>query len=443
VRGTKVERSPGVWRLRVYIGGDPVTGNPRQASRTFKGTKRQAESALAEFVGEVVNGTAPLGRSTSLTEFLERWIDHITPSRSPTTIRGYKFKVKRISEKLGRIPLDKLTAQHLDRAYVEWLKEGLDPSSVHHLHRVLSAALRQAVKWGVLSSSPTSRATPPSRRISSRDIPTPEVVKTLIEFAERQGRPVFAAVIAVAATTGLRRGELAGLRWCDIDLDEGKLHVRRSIKNDLDGSWVAGLPKTHQTRRISLDAFSLKVLRNHRSRVEKWASDAGVRLDSDAYTFTLDPSGARPIRPDTLSSGFARICRVAEVKGISLHSLRHFSASMLIASGRDVKTVAGRLGHSDATTTLRVYAHMVEGRDQDAADFLGALLAAGPPAALNKGRPVNAVETADGKASGDQSNPGRLVGTVLGHADPAAPLRDADDSAVSAIGPPRETTLTL
>jgi integrase len=107
----------------------------------------------------------------------------------------------------------------------------------------------------VLSSSPTSRATRPSRRISSRDIPTPQLVKALIDVAERQGRPIFAAVIAIAATTGLRRGELAGLRWCDIDLHEGKLHVRRSIKNVLDGSGVAGLPKTHQTRGISLDAF--------------------------------------------------------------------------------------------------------------------------------------------------------------------------------------------
>jgi integrase len=391
LKGTKVERSPGVWRLRVYTGADPVTGNPRQLSRTFKGTKKQADSALAEFVTEVANGTDAVERTMTLAQFLDRWIDHITPSRSPTTIRGYKFKVKRIAARLGRIPLQKLTAHQLDRAYHQWLEEGLDPSSVHHLHRVLSAALHQAVKWGVLSVSPTDRASPPSRRTRDKEIPTPEGIQRLIDVAEGDGKPVLAAVIAVAATTGLRRGELAGLRWSDIDLQAGKLHVRRSIKNGLDGSWVVGPPKTHQTRRISLDTFTLEVLHEHRARAEKWAFEADVELGPDAYAFTSDSSGSQPSRPDALTSGFARLCHHAGVEGQSLHSLRHFSASMLIASGRDVRTIAGRLGHSDATTTLRVYAHMIEGRDQDAADFLGALFAVRPPAALEESRPVDAV----------------------------------------------------
>jgi integrase len=307
------------------------------------------------------------------------------PTRSPTTVRGYRFKVRRITAKLGNIQLDKLTAQHLDRAYREWLDEGLDPSSVHHLHRVISAALRQAVKWGLLSSAVTGRASPPHRRMQPKQIPTPAVVQELIAAAERRGQPVLSAAMAVAATTGLRRGELAGLRWSDVDFQGGRLHVRRSIKNDLDGSWIAGPTKSHQARRVALDAFTLTVLEELRGRAKRWAVDAAVRSDSDGYVLTLDPSGVSPIRPDTLSQGFARICKAAGVTGVSLHTLRHFSASMLIASGRDVRTIAGRLGHSDASTTLRVYAHMVEGRDQDAADFLGGLLSAGQPAALNKG----------------------------------------------------------
>jgi integrase len=384
VRGTKVERSPGVWRFRVFVGEDPETGNPRQVSRTFRGTKKQADTALAEFVSEVTQGTVPLKRSITLAEYLDRWIEHITPTRSPTTIRGYKFKLKRITEKLGPIRLDRLTSQHLDRTYRIWLDEGLDPSTVHHLHRVLSAALRQAVKWGLLATTPTSRSTPPSRRVKSHEVPTPDVVRVLISKAEERRQPVFAAAIAIAATTGLRRGELAGLQWTDIDLESGRLYVRRSIKNDLDGSWIAGPTKTHQMRRIALDAFTLTVLRQHRARADGWADAAGVLLAKDDYVLTFDPSGRKPIRPDTLSQGFARICKAAGVQGVSLHTLRHFSASMLIASGRDVRTIAGRLGHSDASTTLRVYAPMVEGRDQDAADFLGNLLATHKSAALNK-----------------------------------------------------------
>jgi hypothetical protein len=115
VRGTRTERSPGVWRLRVFIGTDPVTRNPRQVSRTIRGTEQQADSALAELVTELASTSTPLHCSTSLDEYLERWLDHITSTRSPTTVRGYRFKVKRIGTKLGHVRLDRLTAEHQAR----------------------------------------------------------------------------------------------------------------------------------------------------------------------------------------------------------------------------------------------------------------------------------------------------------------------------------------
>lgn len=238
--------------------------------------------------------------------------------------------------------LDKLTGQHLDRAYRAWLNEGLHSSSVHHLHRVLSAALRQAVTWGLLDSAPTARATPPPRRQTPKEIPDPQVVQRLITTAEDRGQPVLAAIIAVAATTGLRRGELAGLRWHGLRLESGRLDVRRSVKNDIDGGWVVGPTKTHQVRRIALDEFTVSVLRGHRSRVERWASAAGVPFAAEGYVFTLDPSGLEPVRPDSRTHRVAALCRAAGVTDVTLHTLRHFSASMLIASGRDVRTIAGR-----------------------------------------------------------------------------------------------------
>jgi integrase len=106
-----------------------------------------------------------------------------------------------------------------------------------------------------------------------------------------------------------------------------------------------------------------------------------------------------PMRPDSLGQAFGRLCANEGVEGVSLHTLRHFSASVLVASGRDVRTIAGRLGHADASTTLRVYSHMVEGRDRDAADFLGSLLSPDKTRALNEGRPVDAVEPSDREAA--------------------------------------------
>ena len=249
---------------------------------------------------------------------------------------------------------------------------------------MISASLSQAVKWELIPSSPATRSSPPSRRTAPHRIPGVDTIQHLIAAADEHGQPILATAIALAAATGLRRGELAGLQWDDVDLDRRRLEVRRSIKNDLDGGWVAGPTKTHQQRRVALDAFTVEVLRRHRANAEKWADQAGCTLARDSFVLTFDPSGVTWMRPDSLGQAFARLCAREDIEDLTLHSLRHFSASMLIASGRDVRTVAGRLGHADATTTLRVYAHMVEGRDQDAADFLGALLATGQPAALDQ-----------------------------------------------------------
>jgi integrase len=379
------ERSPGVWRLRVFIGDNPVTGNPAQATRTFRGTKRQADTALAEFVAQAAQEGVPAASTTTLADLFNLWLEHIRPMRSPTTIRGYKDKIRRINAKLGRTTLSKLTPQAIDRCYQEWLAEGLSPSTVHHLHSVISAALHQGAKWGLVGRVATDRTSPPPLRSKIPRIPTPDTVQTLISGAESRGQPILAASIAVACTTGMRRGELLGLRWEDVDIEGQTLHIRRAVKHDDGSGWVVGPPKTHQERRVSLDGFTLAVLNDLHARACEWARAAAVELEPDGYVFTFDPSAKTPMKPDSLSQAFGRLCRSEGVTGVSLHTLRHFSASVLIASGRDVRTVAGRLGHADPTTTLRVYSHMVEGQDRDAADFLGQLMSAGRAVALHEG----------------------------------------------------------
>jgi integrase len=232
----------------MYTGSNPRTGNPCPASRTFRDTRRRGDTAWSNFLTEVVKGQVPVVASATLSEYLSHWLDHITPTRSTTTIRGYRFKIKGISAELGGIRLDRLTAQHLDR--------------------VLSAALRQAVKWGLVGEAVTRRATPPPRRSQPHRIPTPEEIQGLISTAEQGGQPVLSAAIAIATPTGLRRRELAGLQWLDLDLEGGRLHVRRCIKSGVDGGWVAWPPKTHQNRVVALDNFTVAVLREHRSRAE-------------------------------------------------------------------------------------------------------------------------------------------------------------------------------
>ncbi len=373
MRGTKSEVRAGVWRLRVVTGYDQVSGRPRQASRTFTGSTREADSALAAFVTEVDRGTANLDGHTTLADFLERWLDTIEPNRSPTTMRGYRDKAKRINAELGRVRLRALTAQQLDRTYRGWLDEGLSPNTVHHLHALLSAALHQAAKWSVVSRAVTEQASPPPLRVPAKRALGVAVVRDLVATAE-ETHPTLAAAVAVAATTGLRRGELLGLRWGDVDADLGVLHVRRAIKHGLARSdVVVGDTKTHQERVVSLDAFTTTVLATHRARQQRRAAEAGVEMVDDPWVFAPDLAGAEPMRPDGLGQAFSRLAKRVGVD-LTLHDLRHFAATTMIAGGIDVRTVAGRLGHADPAVTLKVYASFVQARDRQAADLLGGLV---------------------------------------------------------------------
>jgi integrase len=379
MKGTMKERTPGTWQLRVYTGTDPRTGNPRQSTKTFKGGKRAAESALASFVTEVEQGRTPLSSSTTVAELLDKYIEYQTPMLQPTTIRGYGVKARKIKPVLGSLKVSKLTAQELDRAYRGWLAEGLEPATVRHFHTLLSAALNQAVRWGVVPFAVTDRATPPPARNKGVPEIAPETVQALIRAAEHSRAPLLPATIALAAITGCRRGELAGLRWSDLNTTAGTIKVQRAIKLGLDGKLVVGPTKSHADRTISLDPLTISVLSRRLVEANKTAEDAGVQLDPDGYIISYDPTGAEPMNPDSISQAYGRVAARAGIK-VRFHDLRHFAATQLIGAGIDVRTVAERLGHADPSITLRVYASAIEAKDREAAAVLGRLVVGEPSA---------------------------------------------------------------
>ena len=372
--GTMKERSPGVWWLRAYAGRNSA-GKPVQVSRTVRGGKRLAQTELAKLVTEVAERgeqAVPLSRALTVTDLLDRWLEYLTPRREPGTIRGYRQHAKAIKAAFGSVPVSKLSAQHLDRAYREWLGQGRAARTVRQRHAIMSSALHQARRWGLVSRAVTDLASPPAIHARPQAATDPAVVRRLIDAAERSN-PVLAAAIALAAVTGARRGELCGLRWSDVDA-AGALHIRRAVKHAVDPrQLVIGATKTHSERRVSMDELAMAVLAAHRERAGHAAGLVGVAFSPDAYVLSLDPSGAEPMRPDSLGGAFGRLAR-QQGEELRFHDLRHFSATQLIGAGVDVRTVAGRLGHADASTALRVYAHALQQRDQAAAEVLGGLL---------------------------------------------------------------------
>jgi integrase len=296
-RGTKAEMRPGVWRLRVFVGTDPTSGNPRQLSRTVRGGVRTAERELARFVTESEAGDVPMGADQTVAEFLDAWLAFVEPQRSPTTVRGYRDKARRWKAALGSMRVRRLTAQDLDRTYARWLAEGAAPMTVRHCHRILAAALKQGQRWGLVTRCVTDLARPPATPAHPPPDVDPEVWEAMV-FDLREREPVTAMAALLAGVTGARRGELCGLRWTDIDATRRLLRIARSIQHGLDKTTLVVAPtKTGRERRVALDARTLALLADYRRQAEQWAAQARVALAHDGYILTLDPTGSTPLKP--------------------------------------------------------------------------------------------------------------------------------------------------
>jgi integrase len=373
MKGSLRERRPGNWELIVQMPRDLATGRPRQLSRTHIGTKREAQRALAALVAEVATGRVS-SSSTTLLELLMRWLDQVEDQLSPTSIREYRRIVnKTIGPDLGKLRLSKVTTQRIDAYYAMLARErNLSAGSVRHVHAILRGALGQAVKWGWIPVNPAASASPP--KIRRKEINPPTIVDTrrLLDAADAYD-PEFAALLRVLTATGARRGEVCGLRWTDIDGGSRTLSIQRSVAS-IPGGTIVKDTKTHAARRIALDDDTIAILDQQRARLEHRAEVCGLEFDDGGYVFTMSADGSEPLHPDTITATFGRVQRLAGVKGVRLHDLRHLHATQLLAAGVPVRTVSGRLGHANAATTLNVYAHFLEASDREAADVIGALL---------------------------------------------------------------------
>jgi integrase len=373
MRGTKRRRREGVWELRVYVGRDPATGKHRQVSKTFYGGARAAEDALRELIDKQAPSRSD-GLGASFGQLLDAWLDECERlDHSPTTLRTYRAQIDHtIRPRLGVMLLHRLTARHLYDLYGLMKAVGQGPKTIRNHHAIISAALHQAVRWGWVRRNVAEQAKPP--RLSQRrpEAPSVDVVRQIVAKAEERD-PRLAPLLMLAALTGMRRGELCALRWSDVDLMAGEVRVARSLVCTPGGLAEKGT-KTDRARRIALDPVGVALLTGHRARVMDWVAQAGGELALDAFVFSPFIEATKPFRPDNVTSFFIRIRKAAGAEKVRLHDLRHFTATQLIGAGVDVRTVAGRLGHSDPSLTLRVYSHAIEERDRAAAAIMGTVL---------------------------------------------------------------------
>jgi integrase len=362
------------WEISVDAGRDPITGRRQRVRRGISGGRRAAETALNELVNEVTSGRASAS-SASVADLLNRWLENVQDDLSPRTIQGYRrIVVKRLIPALGSKKLQRLSTKDLDTLYRSLTAQGLAPASVRMVHAVMSSALKQAVRWGWIQNSPADRSSPPSVRRAKITLPEPSEVIRLIEAGRQSGSPLLGLFFHLATVTGARRGEIIALRWDRLSLENRSMLIENSIAQ-VGTQLIEKDTKSHQSRRITLDEMTVALLEERHDEQLELSRQTRIGLRPDAFVFTDSVSGSEPWKPDRVTLAFGRLCKANGIERVRLHDLRHFAATHMLTSGVDVRTVSGRLGHADASTTLGVYSQFMQSADAAAADVLGNLIA--------------------------------------------------------------------
>jgi integrase len=354
------------WEVSVRAGRDPASGRYTRIFRTVRGTRKDAERALAKLVHEAATGGLVDPGRVTVGEWLDRWLHDIAkPNVAAKTWERYEEVVRiRLKPHLGKIPLHQLRPAHVQRLYAALQEAGKHPRTVLHVHRVLHTALERAVKLEVVGRNVCDAVTPP--RVRPAEVQTFSAEELVRVLRATEGTRLHVPVV-LSALCGLRRGEVLALRWSDVDLEGGVLRVRRSLEEvRVDGQRVVRPkePKTGKARAVAMPPLVVEVLRRHRKAQLEERLRAGPDW-KDHDLVVCGPFG-EPLNPNTVTWEFGHLMQRLGLRR-RFHDLRHAHASHLVRAGVDVRTVAGRLGHSTPSLTLNVYGHEVPGAQEHAA----------------------------------------------------------------------------
>ena len=357
-----------------------------QELRTGFRTAAEAERELRDVLARLDGGTWVKRNVLTLVGFLEdEWIPATADRVAYSTCVKRTYHAALVRTHLGDVPLQAVTGADLDRLYSKLLRDGgseghpLAASTVRDVHRTLHKAYRDAIRWQLVERNPCERAEPPrmSRVVDdARAAVSVWTAEQLVAFLEHARGHHLGPLIYLAATTGMRRSELCGLAWDSVDLAGAELRVRAKVVRTPNGYGLESSTKTAAgSRRIALDAGTVEVLRRHRAEQDRVRGLVGVRpLRDSELVFTTLEGGH--VSPEAVSQAFRRLVKSSGLPPIRFHDLRHTHATLLLQAGEPVKVVSERLGHASAVVTLGVYAHVLPGAQEGAAERFGELLAA-------------------------------------------------------------------
>ncbi len=364
-----VERYGKGYRYRFEIARDPASGTRRFISKGGFSSVREARRALANAVTQADEGRLVARNGYTVTEWLDQWLERAALDLKPTTVAGYRRAALKVNASFGRSRLQELTPLMAEQLYTDLLRSGLSAKTVRHTHAFLRHALQDAERLGLIVRNPGSVAKAPRVHQKEQQTWSPE---QLSQFLNSTVSERFHPVFLLLATTGLRRGEVVGLRWSNVDLERCVLSVIHTFTT-VNGAMLSSTVKTAKSRRqVSLDAVSVAVLRAHRLRQNQERLALGPAWEDHDLVF-CEPHGA-PLHPDKLTVRFGKLVRASDLPVIRLHDLRHTHATLALRAGIHPKVVSERLGHATTGITLDLYSHVAPELDHQAADRVASLL---------------------------------------------------------------------
>lgn len=360
--GTLIRRKDGRWQASLQVGGIRKT--------VYGKTRAEAAQKLAELKRQALtSGALPNGGKVTVGELLDRWLEVRSPNWRPRTLEDWRYVVEtHLRPALGHVRLDKLSPAQVQLFYTKLQERGNHRTALK-AHVALNSALKLAVRWGWLLTNPLERVDAPRYSPAPKGMWTEEQLRRFLEGARSH---YLYPLWVVAIATGLRLGELAGLRWEDVD--GGRLFCRQTLQW-ANGEWHVQPPKTQAgIRTVTLPEIAVQALNFQRFQQAAWRSEQ-EEWPAGNLVFTT-PTG-QPLHRATVAHELRRMCERLGIPPMTLHALRHLHASLLLAAGIPLTAVSQRLGHRDTGVTAKVYAHAIPQQEDGAAEAVNRILNGG------------------------------------------------------------------
>ncbi len=357
--GTITKRSDGRWQAQISIEGGK--------RKTYYGkTKKEVQEKLRLAINEQKQGMLSTGPDQTLATYLNYWLD--TVHKPLIRVRSYEQYLSSINHHiipgLGKITLHKLTVQHIRAFYAGKLDEGLAPRTVIQMHMILHKALDDAMHDGLIQRNVVSLVKRPAAAKYEAQTLTVEQARKLLEFAK--GHRI-EGILILALTTGVRRGELLGLHWDDVDFEQKFMYIRRNLSRAKGRGAFEGETKSKtSSRRIMLSSVAVDALKEHKLRQESARLQAGEKWKERGLVFS--GTSGQFLIPETVAKLFHRILSDLGFPYMRFHDLRHSAATILLTRGVHPKVVQEILGHSSISVTMDIYSHVLPSIHGDAAD---------------------------------------------------------------------------